>query len=242
MFEESFASRADLDASYIAGNYLMELRDNTATPTASATLVVPATGYPPIPHFSNFAGAQTINADGDFTLSWDAYTGATTNTAYTAVTVYDSSSNIVFRLPDLCRGTPLAPAAANATIPAKMLARGANYTVQLDFEHIVDQNKTIAGIPGSGMALLRRTTRAVLSTLGDVSPVTAAKFGAVQLASDGTLQFNINCTPGHDLILEAADSLGGTYSTILTTNPPASPFTYSVPITGSGRMFRARNP
>ncbi|MDB6040177.1 MAG: hypothetical protein JWM99_4018, partial [Verrucomicrobiales bacterium] len=177
MLTENFSARSDLDEAYPAGVYQMELRDQSVTVISSTPLTVTDTGYPPIPHFSDFNAAQTVNGEADFTLPWDAFTGATTNTENVTLNIYDSSNNLVFQAPNECHGLKLAPNANGILIPAKTLQNGQGYTVELTFARFSDRDKTLGTLSGYGFASLTRIDRMSIKTTGGIiTPITPAKF------------------------------------------------------------------
>jgi hypothetical protein len=237
---ENFAARSDMDDAYPAGTYQMELRDTSATVLNSAALTVTATGYPPTPHFSNFAAAQTINADTDFTLPWDAFIGANTNTENVTLNIYDSSDNLIFQAPNDCHGIPLAPDANGILIPGKTMKNGQAYTAELTFARLSDRNKTLGSISGYGFASLARITRMPIQTAGAL--VTAARFTGFTFSKETGLQVNLTCTPGKTLVIESASALGSPFSLLLTTNSPSGTLSITLPALGAGGFLRAKNP
>jgi hypothetical protein len=236
---ENFAARSDMDDAYPAGTYQMELRDSTVTVLNSAALTVTATGYPPIPHFSNFAAAQSVNADVDFNLPWDAFTGATTNTENVTLNLYDSSGALVFQAPNDCHGVKLAPDANGITISGKTLQNGQTYTAELTFARLSDRNKTLGSISGYGFASLARIIRMPIQTAGTI--VAAAQFTGFSFSSETGFRINLSCTPGKTLVIESASALGLPFSPILTTNPPSGNLSIALPALGTGGFLRAKN-
>ena len=242
-YKETFASRADLDDAYPTGSYLLELRDQTVTTTNSVALLVSATGYPPIPHFSSFPATQALDATHDSALAWDSFAGATTNTEFISLNVYAPDGTLVFRAPDPCHGRTLPPDAAGTVIPANTLTNGVSYTAELSFSHLTDRDKAMAGVPGSGLASLTRITRIALNTTGGQTTPPALNRIAFNAASG--LVFEIAFNPGQAVIIESTPLLGGTFQTLLTTNPPVSPAIITLPISASSAssaFFRLRTP
>ena len=244
-YKESFASRADLDDAYPTGSYLLELRDQTVTTTNSVALQVNATGYPPIPHFSSFPATQAVDATHDATLAWDPFAGATTNAEFISLNVYTPDGTLVYRAPDPCSGRTLAPDAGQTVIPANTLTNGVSYTAELSFSHLTDRDKEMAGVPGSGFASLTRITRLVLKTGSGQPGGPAPMVNRISVNATSGLVFEIAFTPGQPVVIESTPSLGGAFQTLLTTNPPASPVTITLPIpasSGSSAFFRLRTP
>lgn len=76
--ESGFADEASLNAAYPQGAYT--LTANTVHDgTRALPLTLPANNFPNAPRVSNFAAAQAINPAQPFTLTWDAFSGGTTN-------------------------------------------------------------------------------------------------------------------------------------------------------------------
>lgn len=241
-FQEHFADASSLEAAYIAGNYGFEIRDTGAKVTNSVLVSVSANSAPPVPHFANFAAAQTIDAASDFKLLWDAFAGATTNTAFVSIAILDTESNVVFQAPDPCHGISLAPNAAGVVIPAKTLNADAHYTAQLTFAKIVDHDKSLTGIPGFGFAFVQNITRTAIVTRGSNSGLSPSTLSEFKVLNPGSMQLRIACSPGHLLNVESASSVAGPYSVIFTTNPPSSPFVITLPTSGANQFLRAKNP
>ena len=240
--QEKFAGRSDLDDAYPTGSYLLELLNQAVVVTNSVALQVSATGYPPIPHFSNFPVTQTVDATHDAALAWDPFAGATTNTEFISLNVYAPDGTLVFRNPDPCHGRTLAPDAADTVIPANTLTNGVSYTAELSFSHLTDQNKSMSGVPGSGLASLTRITRLTVTTGGSQSSSPAPTLNRITFNSSSGLVVEIAFTPGQPVIIESTPLLGGTFQTLLTTNPPVSPVTITLPTTATSAFFRFRTP
>ena len=241
-YKESFASRADLDDAYPTGSYLLELRDQSVTVTNSVALQVNATGYPPIPRFSSFPDTQAVDATHDTTLAWDPFAGATTNTEFISFNVYAPDGTLVFRAPDPCHGRTLAPDAAGTVIPANTLTNGVSYIAELSFSHLTDHDKMMSGVPGSGLASLTRITRLAVNPSGIQTSSPAPTFNRIAYNATSALVVEIAFTPGQPFTIESTPLLGGAFQTLLTTNPPASPVTITLPTTGSSAFFRLRTP
>ena len=242
-YKETFASRSDLDDAYPTGSYELELRNQAVEVTNSVALQVSATGYPPIPHFSSFPATQAVDATHDTKLAWDPFAGATTNTEFISLNVYAPDGTLVFRAPDPCHGRTLAPDDAGTVIPANTLTNGVSYTAELSFSHLTDHDKMMSGVPGSGLASLTRITRVAVTTTG--VQATAPTLKRIAFNASSGLVFEIAFTPGQPVIIESTPLLGGTFQTLLTTNPPVSPVTITLPTaasSASSAFFRIRTP
>lgn len=239
---EKFASRADLDDAYPAGNYALELRNSGVAVTNTVNLVVTATGYPPIPHYSNFAATQSVEATRDATLAWDPHAGASTNSEFISLNVYAPDGTLVFRAPDPCHNRTLAPDAAGVVIPANTLTNGVSYTAELSFSHLTDHDKTLSGVPGTGLASLSRITRITLKTGSNTTDVPAPTLNRIAFSPPSSLVLELAFTPGHPFTVESAPALGGAFQPLLTTNPPVSPVILTLPTSADSAFFRFRTP
>ncbi len=241
-FVEKFASRADLDDAYPAGSYALELRNSGVTVTNTVSLQVTATGYPPIPHYSNFAATQSVEATRDATVAWDPYAGSSTNSEFISLNVYAPDGTLVFRAPDPCHNRTLAPDASGVVIPANTLTNGVSYTAELSFSHLTDHDKTLTGVPGTGLASLSRITRLTLKTGAGAVTAPAPTLNRIAFTAPSSLVLELAFTPGQPFTVESAPALGGTFQPLLTTNPPVSPVILTLPTSADSAFFRFRTP
>ncbi len=240
VFSQNFATQADLDQNYPASTYALEIR-NLLNPvsqqvTNSVVFDLGTSGYPVIPHFANYAAAQAVDPKADFTLQWDAFTG---NNAASAIglKIEDADGKQVFSAPNTCGGLPLAPTALSIKIPTNTLAAGKTYKVTLSFEQAVEQGKTMPNVPGKGVAVLGSATEMTLKTIGG-TVVTAPVFKSIAATGSGNLTLVVDCTVGATLTIKSAASLDAPFSVnLLSTNPPVTPITLTLPISGSAQGF-----
>ncbi len=240
VFSQNFATQADLDQNYPAGTYALEIR-NLLNPvnqqvTNSVVFDLGTSGYPVIPHFANYAAAQAVDPNADFTLQWDAFTG---NNAASAIglKIEDADGKQIFSAPNTCGGLPLAPTALSIKIPTNTLAAGKTYKVTLSFQQAVEQGKTMPNVPGKGVAVLGSATEMTLKTIGG-TVVTAPVFRSIATAGTGNLTLVVDCTVGATLTIKSAATLDGPFSVnLLTTNPPVSPISLTLPVSGSAQGF-----
>lgn len=127
-----YATQAAMDAAYPNGNYTMTI--NTADDgNRVAVLNTSLNTYPATtPRVSNFSVAQAINSGTDFRLTWDAFSGGTTND-FIQVQIDDpfQTDSHLFET-----GQPGEPNALNGTnvfcvIPAGTLPGGQSYNLTL---------------------------------------------------------------------------------------------------------------
>ncbi|HNQ89981.1 MAG TPA: Ig-like domain-containing protein [Verrucomicrobiota bacterium] len=233
---EEFADQAQLDAAYPNVAYAVQLRNASGTVTNSATLTFTASSYPPIPRFANFTAAQAVDPAADFTLSWDAFTGTGTN-RFITILVLDETGQIVFELPDACAGRLLPVTATSAVIPRNTLATCKTYTARLTFFNLVDQGKTLAG--NTGVAGADRQTDMPLKTTG-CTPASQPKFLSIKNLGGNLVELKVELTAGRPFTLLRGASPLLHDVTVLTTNPPSSPITLTVPMVGKNASFRGR--
>ena len=240
VLSQNFATQAELDQSYPASTYAVQIR-NLLNPvdqqvTNSVVFDLGSSGYPVIPHFANYAAAQAVDARADFTLTWDAFTGNDANSAI-ALKIEDSDGKEVFSAPDTCGGAPLAASALAIKIPTNTVVAGKTYWVTLSFEQATEHDKLMPNIPGKGVAVLASATQMTLKTIGG-TVVTAPVFKSIAATGSGNLTLVVDCTVGSTLTIHSAPSPEGPFSVnLLTTNPPVSPITLTLPVSGSAQAF-----
>ena len=107
-------------------------------------LNLPATAFPATPHISNYDAAQNINPAIDFTITWDALSGGTTND-FVQVEIF---------VDDHIVGSPgqFEPGALNGlsksfTIPAGSLTENLQYVAHIVFFKVSSRNTS--GYPGA---------------------------------------------------------------------------------------------
>jgi hypothetical protein len=238
--QQSFPTEAALDAAFPPGAYLFQLRDRTDTNVVlhSVSLNLPANLSPPIPRFANQPAAQTIPPNADFTLSWDAFPGATPTHSHLSIVITDESDEVVLELPDSCNDLPLSVSATSVVIPANLLPPGRTFLASLSFFRLSDIDKSLPGTDASGVSVLGRSTSMLLRTTGGSSgsdPILR------NLTLNGSqLEITVDATVGKTFTLLRADSINGPFTGILSTNPPAATFQLNVPI-GADSFFRGQS-
>jgi hypothetical protein len=239
-----FNSQAELDAAYPAGQYDFQLRDKVAPITVLEHVVLNLTAdpYPLAPHFANYAAAQGIDTNTDFSLNWDAFAGAIANNAGISLTVEDDQGKTVLSLPDSCDNKPLAVTDTHAVIPKGLLAAGKTYMATLSFLHLNDSGKLMPGTSSKGIAAVGQSTRMTLKAGGGLV-ATAPRFRSFSIDASGNFVISVECTTGIPLHLEGTAALGTAFNVpLLTTNPPVSPLTITLPATpGPIGFLRARS-
>lgn len=203
------ATEAALDASYPGGTYVLRF---TQTGQAERVLNLPVpAANPPVPKVANYAAAQTIKAAADFTLEWNAFTGASgmdwINLVITGTNLL-FATEVVFQAPDLCVPRLLPATATSVVIPANTFRDNRTYNAVLTYNRAgyMDTN-AIAKMAGfSGVA---RSTEFTLRTgTGGTAPA-AARFIAYRLLPNGNPELTLSGTAGHGYTVLRAPNLSG---------------------------------
>lgn len=130
---EEFDTQAELDAAYSNGTYTYSLTRETGGPTQFSMQMPVAGSYPPVPQVANFAAAQNINPAQNFTLQFNALTGASGGDFIGLEIEDEVGSILVLSAPDLCIPLELPNTATSFTIPAGTLAAGKTYVGYLTY-------------------------------------------------------------------------------------------------------------
>ena len=231
---QTFATTDELDAAFPATTYALQFR-NFQNPedqqvTSSVVFDLGIGGYPPIPHFANFADAQAINAAADFTLSWDAFAGADASSAI-ALSVKNANGQELLVMSHTCGGL------VSFTIPATTLKAGMNHTVTLTFTQVSEQDKTMPNVAGKGVAAFASSTQMTLKTLRGVT-VSTPVFRSITPAGAGLFNVVVDCSVGASLTFQVSPSLETpAFVNVFTTNAPYTPLTVTLPLSGSAHAF-----
>lgn len=146
-YSDTAPTEAAFDAEYPPGDYRFDVVGRRGP--LSVVLNVPDAPYPPAPtiHLSTMPEPEP---DQPFTISWDAWSGATTNDFIQVRIQDDDSGNTVFETPD--RGDPgaLDGTATSVTIPINVFRLGRDYEGRVTFERIVRVDEdTLPGAEGT---------------------------------------------------------------------------------------------
>jgi hypothetical protein len=228
-----FASHTNLatfDATFPTGNYQFTVNSSSSNQTVNVNL--PSSLLQPnAPHISNFAAAQTVNANQPFTLSWDAFSGGTT----ADFIFLDVGEVFVTAQP----GAPgaLAGTATSVQIPAGKLAANSNYDCSIGFYHAL----TTSNASYATIAYVATVTRFTLTTsAGTTSSLVLTNASW----TPANFTFEVSCSPGQIVVVESSTTmLPGTWSGILTTNASGNRVRISDPRAATNRslLYRARN-
>ncbi len=161
-FEQGYVTKALLDASYAAGNYvtfMVGTNDHTNTPT----LALAADNYPNIPKIGNWVDLQSVEAAQPLNLTWNSFTNGTASD-FIMVDISDTNGNSIASTPAMLSPGALDGTAVSAQIPAAALVDDTTYVGSLLFVKRTLLNTT--SYPGAnGVAGYYRQTRFPLVTL-----------------------------------------------------------------------------
>lgn len=215
---EFFSTQADLDAAYGNGNYTLTvatMHDGTNT----LTLPLPDDAFPNAPRLRDFEAAQAVNAQADFSLTWEPFTAARAD-GWVWAGIYSNTFARLFQSP-----WPWEPGASNGLttsllIPANTLGAGQIYFAELDFIKSVALDST--AYPGAtGFALLVTRTAFPIRTQSMLSPRLCI-FGPF---TKGVFQVHVIGEPGRTLRLQASRDLVN-WTTLVSANLLDDSFDY----------------
>jgi len=172
--EGRYVTKPALDAIYNSGTYTFFLGTSDGS-NRTATINLPGDSYPATPHIANWSAAQVIDAFVDFTLTWDAFTGGTTND-FVQVQIEDESGTVFEsngpRQPDSLTGK-----STSFLVPAETLAPGHEYKCSVFFAKFSVVNTN--AIPGAlGIGAYAKATFFPLNTLTPPPPEGQLQFSA----------------------------------------------------------------
>lgn len=199
------ASESALDTAYPEGSYTLRFLQ-----TGQAERVVPMSMpafLVPVPKIANYAEAQAVKPAQDFTLRWNAFTGAGANDTVSLI-VADPMGKVVFQAPDQCVPRELPVTATTIVLPANSLQNDKTYQATLAFGRLFySSSNAVPQMAGSGM--LSRETHFTLKT-GTGGVAMAATFTGYRLSPTGNPEMTLTGTPLRAYTILRARSLGTT--------------------------------
>jgi hypothetical protein len=173
--KQKFATTGSMDAAYPDGTYMMIIQ---TAHDGNRTNALNLSGglYPTTPHVSNFGAAQAVDPTSDFSLSWDAISGATSND-FVQFSLRDCQGNEFFTTPQPGGAGALNGLATMATIPGGTLRAGATYSGQL----LVARASTFDTNSYAGALGLAAYYKAVQISLMTTGAQTGCSIGSFQL-------------------------------------------------------------
>jgi hypothetical protein len=197
-------TEAALDLAFPSGSYVLKFTQ-TGQPERVVSLSLPS-NPPPTPRIGNLTAARSIPAGSDFTLRWDAFSGAGAGDLLSFM-IDDGAGNVVFQAPDACVPRPLAVGATSIVIPAGVLLSNKTYVSTLSFGRMFLRDTN--SIPQmAGYAGLLRSTRFELKTTGgSLPPAAAAEARAARVLESGQPQFDVTGSAGRSYGVQRTASL-----------------------------------
>ena len=194
-FTAKFATQSALDATFPGGAYTLTM--NTANDGMwTVTYNLSGNAYPTTPHISNFAATQAVNPNNDFLITWDAFSGGTTND-YIQFQLNNGNGSTVSSTPP-----PGQPGALNGTqtswlIPHGLVPAGQTNQGRLMFAKAMVSDAT--NYPGAlGLAAYYKRTTFNLVATGprETTPPalvsTSPAEGATSVATNAVVAFTFN--------------------------------------------------
>jgi len=203
-YTESFATEAALETAYPAGSYVLRF-----TQTGLAERVIPMTitaGTLPVPKIANFAEAQAVNAGQDFTLRWNAFTGAGAQDSL-SVFISDGMGNVVFQAPDRCVPRELPVTATSIVIPAGTFQSNRTYSASLNFSKVFyASTNTVPEMGGYGTDG-KMTDFTIKTGTGGGGTADPARFTGYRLLPNGDPEMDLTGTALKSYTIERTASL-----------------------------------
>jgi hypothetical protein len=195
-FGQKFPTKSALDAAFPSGSYLYTLatfNDGTRTPTLS----LPSELYPNAPRIANWTAAQTVDANADFTLMWDAFGGGTSDD-FVQLSIENQGEENFFQTPDIIAPDSLDGTHTSVAIPAGTLAPGQTYHGRLLFakRRSLDTNSYP---PVPGITAFFRETGFSLQTVAPPPPQGQFQFDTTEYTASeasGMAQLNVRRVGG----------------------------------------------
>lgn len=205
MFFDTPANAAALEAAYPAGTYTLRF---TQTGQSERVVPMPLSGAnPPVPKVANHTEAQAVNPAQNFTLRWNAFTGASGQDTISIVVANANSEEVVFQAPDVCVPRELPVTATSIVIPAGTLASNQTYHATLTFNRVgYFQTNAVPQMAGFG-GLTRSTEFTIKTGGGGPAPGAAARFTAWRLLPNGNPELTFTGTPAHTYTVQRATRL-----------------------------------
>ncbi len=216
--EEEFDTQAELDVAYPNGTYTYTLTRESGGPTQFSMQMPVAGSYPPVPTVANFAAAQNINPAQDFTLQFNALTGASGGDAIFLEIEDEAGEESVLSAPDLCIPLELPNTATSFTIPAGTLAAGKTYVGYLAYGRSFFASLTSPPNFDSYGFVGRQTVFTLTTTGGVVVPPPqisgeafqggffALTLGNLEVGTTYRVQYSTTLEPGSWNLLEAVST------------------------------------
>lgn len=227
--ECGFTTQQSLDDAYPAGPYTFTMK--SVSSNQQVTVNFPANlAQPAAPYITNYAAAQAVDPTKPFRLGWAPMAGGSA-----ADCIYVEILP-AFQTPAISDPSALNGTATSVVIPAGTLQPNTQYSASVTFYLYLLVTNT-AGVLMTYRAAATEFSLQTTSGTGPVLVITNAFRGA-----GGQFSFEVECSPGLNLVVERRSSLSEPWQTLCMTNPLSSRFGVSEPdIRGtSGAFYRVR--
>ena len=208
-YSDAASLESELEASYPAGGY--ELRfTQSGEPERIINMTMPANNVP-VPKILNYAEAQTVEATQDFTLRWNAFSGAGADDFLMVSVSDEDTGDVVFEAPDYCLPRELPVTATSVVIPAVTLVDGKTYSAMLIFSKVFYASTN--QVPEmSGFGSLSRLTNFSMRAGTGGGPADPAALSDFQVLANGNPEFRLTGTAAQVYSIERTDDLTPTPS------------------------------
>jgi len=202
-------SESALETSFPDGNYTYTV---VASPSdQQVTINLPATMTQPlVPHLTNFAAIQSVDAAQPFTVQWDPIPGGGA-AEYIFVQV-----GTVFQTPEPGSPGALNGTASSVTIPASTLQSSRSYDGTIGFYHAVTNTFGTSYVTVAFRATFTRFTLVTSGAPGGSLVFTNSAWNGVFFS------FEVLSAPGQHYTVDSAPSPTGPWQPLLTTNAPSN--------------------
>jgi len=160
----------------------------------------------PVPKIANYTEAQSVNHAQDFTLRWNAFTGAGANDHLSLIIFDRNVGGVVFRAPDLCVPRELPVSATSIVLPANTLQNNRTYEATLMFGRMFYfSTNAVPEMSGSGH-IGRQTTFTVKTGTGGTGA--AATFTGCRMLPNGNPEMTLAGTPLRTYTIQRTGTVG----------------------------------
>lgn len=219
---------ATWNGSQYAGTYSFNGQNGNVTIPEGykSTLNLPADAYPNAPHITNFTAAQAVNPAADFTFTWDAFAGGTTDDLITLF-IFDGNNQVFHTdaIPLPSDSPHLDGTATSFTLPKNTLLANKSYQAQLWFQNFTTlDTMSFPGATGAAgfyaaTNFTIKTGAAVDTTPPDVVAYYVTKAQEFVQAGPGTPVLSEDSPFFFAAFVEERDEVGSTVNEATVTPP-----------------------
>ncbi|MBK7997668.1 MAG: putative Ig domain-containing protein [Verrucomicrobia bacterium] len=192
-----FPTKSAMDSVFNSGSYQFQITTGSGS-NRTSSLSLTGDNYPATPRISNWAAAQSVDAYADFTLTWEALSGATSND-FVMVNVEDEFGS-VFESSGPGEPDSLNGKSTSVVIPAGTLAPGTEYKCSVFLAKFVTINTN--SYPGAkAMAAYAKATFILLNTVTPPPAEGQFQFSAATFTvseTNSTAEFTITRSGGSE--------------------------------------------